>query len=198
MVRRIEAEGWTARAVADASAVSERTVRKWLARYRAEGLIGLKNRSSRTRVVANKLAASLLAMILRLRKYRLTRAELPELLNLPRTTVAGDLQVDGLSRLTLLDRKPAAVRYQREWPGELVHLDVKKLDRFDRVGHRITGRRRGQSSGVGWDFVHVAVDDASRLAHVEFSRTNAARRQPAFSCGHSAGFAPAAFGSSAS
>jgi transposase InsO family protein len=167
MVRRIEVEGWTARAVADAFAVSERTVRKWLARYRAEGVAGLEDRSSRARVVANKLAEPWVAMILRLREYRLTGAEIADRLHLARATVAGHLQAAGLGRLTLLEPKPPVVRYQRERPGELVHLDVKKLARFDRVGHRITGSRRGQSSGVGWDFVHVAVDDASRLAYVE-------------------------------
>jgi transposase InsO family protein len=167
MVRRIEVEGWTARAVADAFAVSERTVRKWLARYRAEGLAGLEDRSSRARVVANKLSAPWVAMVLRLRQYRLTGAEIAARLNLARTTVAGHLAAAGLGRLQALDPQPPVVRYQRERPGELVHLDVKKLARFDRIGHRITGSRRGQSSGVGWEFVHVAVDDASRLAYVE-------------------------------
>ena len=167
MVRRIEIEGWTARAVADAFAVSERTVRKWLARCRAEGLPGLEDRSSRARVVANKLAAPWVAMILRLRQYRLTAAEIAAHLTLARTTVAGHLAAAGLGRLQALDPQPPVVRYQRERPGELVHLDVKKLARFDRVGHRITGSQRGRSSGAGWDFVHVAVDDASRLAYVE-------------------------------
>jgi transposase-like protein len=162
MVRRIEVEGWTARAVAGAFAVSERTVRKWLARYRAEGVAGLEDRSSRAAVVANKLAAPWVAMILRLREYRLTGAEIAARLNLARATVAGHLLAAGLGRLAALDPKPAIVRYQRERPGELVHLDVKKLARFDRVGHRMTGSRRGQSSGVGWDFVHVAVPPHGR------------------------------------
>ncbi len=157
MVRRIEVEGWTAGAVAAAFAVSVRTVRKWLARYRAEGVPGLEDRSSRARVVANKLAAPWVTMILRLRRYRLTAAEIAARLNLARTTVAGHLTVAGLGRLQALDPQPPVVRYQREHPGDLVHLDVKKLARFDRVGHRITGSRRGQSNGVGWDFVHVAI-----------------------------------------
>ncbi len=106
-------------------------------------------------------------MILRLRTYRLTAAEIAARLDLARTTVAGHLRSAGLGRLAALDPKPAVVRHQRERPGELLHLDVKKLARFERVGHRITGSRRGQSSGAGWDFVHVAVDDASRLAYVE-------------------------------
>jgi transposase len=162
MVRRIEVEGWTARAVADAFAVSERTVRKWLARYRAEGPAGLADRSSRARHVANKLAAPWVAMILRLRTYRLTAAEIAARLDLARTTVAGHLRSAGLGRLAALDPKPAVVRYQSERPGELLHLDVKKLARFERVGHRITGSRRGQSSGAGWDVVHVAVPPHGR------------------------------------
>jgi transposase InsO family protein len=168
MVRRIEVEGWTAARVAEAFASSERTVAKWLARYRSEGLAGLENHPSRAHQVANKLAALWVAMIVELRRaYRMTAVEIATALKLPRSTVAGHLQVAGLGRLTALDPKPVVVRYQRERPGELVHLDVKKLVRFDRVGHRITGDRQGRSAGVGWDFVHVAVDDASTLAYVE-------------------------------
>jgi transposase InsO family protein len=168
MVRRVEVEGWTAAAVAAACAISERTVRKWLARYRAEGLAGLENRPSRPRLVANKLAAPWVAMILRLRRdCRMTAAEIAARLDIARSTVAGHLHAAGLGRRRALDPKPPVVRYQRQRPGELVHLDIKKLARFHRVGHRITGNRRGASDGAGWDFVHVAVDDASRLAFVE-------------------------------
>jgi transposase InsO family protein len=167
MVRRIE-EGWKASAVAEAFAVSERTVRKWLARYRAEGPGGLVDRSSRAHNVANRLARAWVDMLLRLRRdYRLTAAEIADKLRLARSTVAAHLAAAGIGRLSRLEPPAPARRYQRQCPGELVHLDVKKLARFDRIGHRITGNRHNPSDGAGWEFVHVAVDDASRLAYVE-------------------------------
>jgi transposase InsO family protein len=168
MVRRIENEGWTAKAVATAFAVSERTVYKWLARYRAEGPTGLANRPSRPRSVPHRLAPPWVAMIARLRReYRLTAAEIAERLKLARSTVAAHLARLGIGRLARLDPPASVVRYQRQRPGELVHLDVKKLARFWRIGHRITGNRRNASDGAGHDFVHVAIDDATRLAYVE-------------------------------
>jgi transposase InsO family protein len=168
MVRRIEREGWTAAAVAQAFAVSERTVRKWLARYRAEGATGLQDRPSRAREVANRLADGWIGIVLQLRReYRLTAAEIAAKLKLARSTVAAHLVAAGLGRLARLEPAEPVRRYQRQHPGELVHLDVKKLARFVRTGHRITGNRRNPSDGAGWEFVHVAVDDASRLAYVE-------------------------------
>jgi transposase InsO family protein len=168
MVHRIEHEGWTAAAVAEAFAVSERTVRKWLARHRAEGVAGLHDRSSRAREIANRLAEGWINIVLRLRRdYRLTAAEIAAKLHLARSTVAGHLAAAGLGRLARLEPATPVRRYQRQHPGELVHLDIKKLARFVRTGHRITGNRRHASDGAGWEFVHVAVDDASRLAYVE-------------------------------
>ncbi len=168
MVRRIAEEGWTASAVAEAFAVSERTVRKWLARYRAEGPAGLQDRPSRAQNVANRLAEAWVGMMLRLRRdYRLTAAEIAGKLKLARSTVAAHLAAAGLGRLSRLEPEAPARRYQRHRPGELLHLDIKKLARFRKVGHRITGNRRNASDGAGWEFVHVAVDDASRLAYVE-------------------------------
>jgi transposase InsO family protein len=168
MVRRIEKEGWSAAAVAAAFAVSERTVRKWLARYRAEGFAGLQDRSSRARTVANRLAEAWVGMVLRLRRdYRLTAAEIADKLQIARSTVAAHLAAAGLGRLSGLEPAAPVRRYQRQRPGELVHLDIKKLARFRKTGHRITGNRRNASDGAGWEYVHVAVDDASRLAYVE-------------------------------
>jgi transposase InsO family protein len=168
MVRRIEQEGWTAAAVAEAFAVSERTVRKWPARYRAEGVGGLQDRPSRARTIANRLAETWVDMVLRLRRdYRLTAAEIASKLMLARSTVAGHLAAAGLGRLARLEPPAPARRYQRQRPGELVHLDIKKLARFVRAGHRVTGNRRNASDGAGWEFVHVAIDDASRLAYLE-------------------------------
>jgi transposase InsO family protein len=168
MVRRVLEDGWTVAAAASAFAVSTRTVRKWLARVRSEGDAGLKNRSSAPHLVANKLPAPWVDMIVRLRRdYRMTAEEIAGRLHLPRSTVAGHLARLGLGRLSQLEPSEPARRYNRARAGELVHFDTKKLARFRRVGHRITGDRRHGSDGAGWEFVHVAVDDASRLAFVE-------------------------------
>ena len=168
MVRRVLEDGWTVAAAAGAFAVSTRTVRKWLARVRSDGAAGLQNRSSAPHLVANKLPAPWVDMIVRLRRnYRMTAEDIAGRLHLPRSTVAGHLARRGLGRLAQLELSAPARRYNRARAGELVHFDTKKLDRFRRVGHRITGDRRHGSDGAGWEFVHVAVDDASRLAFVE-------------------------------
>jgi transposase InsO family protein len=168
MIRRVLQEGWSVTAAAGSFEVSTRTVRKWLARFRREGRAGLDNRSSAPHLVANKLPAPWLTMIARLRReYRMTGEELALRLRLPRSTVASHLRRLGLGRLAALEPSEPARRYSRARAGELVHLDIKKLARFRRIGHRITGNRRQGSEGAGWEFVHVAVDDASRLAYVE-------------------------------
>ena len=167
MVRRILG-GQPLAIVAAGFGISERTARKWLARYRKEGPAGLENRSSRPRTVANRTGEPWLASIERLRRaYRLTGEEIAEKLSMARSTVAGWLARFGLGRLASLDPKPPIRRYQRERPGELLHLDIKKLARFEGIGHRITGDRRGRSQGMGYDCLHVAIDDATRLAYVE-------------------------------
>jgi transposase InsO family protein len=168
MIRRVLQEGWNVSAVAASCEVSTRTVRKWLARFRREGWAGLENRSSAPHLVANKVPAPWLTMIARLRReYRMTGEEIALRLRLPRSTVASHLRRLGLGRLATLEPSEPARRYSRARAGELVHLDIKKLARFRRIGHRITGDRRHGSEGAGWEFVHVAVDDASRLAYVE-------------------------------
>jgi transposase InsO family protein len=168
MIRRVLQEGWSVTAAAGSFEVSTRTVRKWLARFRREGRAGLDNRSSAPHLVANKLPAPWLTMIARLRReYRMTGEEIALRLRLPRSTVASHLRRLGLGRLAALEPSEPARRYSRARAGELVHLDIKKLARFRRIGHRITGDRRQGSEGAGWEFVHVAVDDASRLAYVE-------------------------------
>jgi transposase InsO family protein len=168
MIRRVLEEGWSVSTVAASFEVSTRTVRKWLARFRREGRAGLENRSSAPHLVATKLPAPWLTMIGRLRcEYRMSGEEIALRLRLPRSTVAGHLRRLGLGRLAALEPSEPARRYSRACAGELVHLDIKKLARFRRIGHRITGDRRQGSAGAGWEFVHVAVDDASRLAYVE-------------------------------
>ena len=168
IVDRIAA-GQPASEVAEAFGVSVRTVRKWVARFRAGGRAALSNRASTPARVANRLPDRRVALIVWLRrKLRLTAARIAARLDLPRSTVARWLRRSGLGKLAQLDPPEPVRRYQRDRPGELIHLDIKKLGRFERPGHRITGTRRGcRNRGAGWDFVHVAVDDATRLDYVE-------------------------------
>lgn len=168
IVARVAA-GQGAPEVAEAFGVSVRTVRKWLSRFRAGGQAALSNRASAPARVAGRLPDAVVAMILQLRRsLRMTGAEIARKLGLARSTVARWLRRSGLGRLARLDPPEPVRRYQRERPGELIHLDIKKLGRFDQPGHRVTGTRAGcRNRGAGWDFVHVAVDDATRLAYVE-------------------------------
>jgi transposase InsO family protein len=161
--------GQNAAEVAAAFAVSVRTVRKWLARFRAGGQAALSNHASAPARVAGRLAQATVAMIVHLRRtLRMTGAAIAAKLGLARSTVARWLRREGLGRLARIDPPAPVRRYQRERPGELIHLDIKKLGRFDQPGHRVTGTRVGcRNRGAGWDFVHVAVDDATRLAYVE-------------------------------
>jgi transposase InsO family protein len=168
MIKRIVEDHRPIAEVASGLGISERTARKWLARWKREGRAGLENRSSRPRTVANRLADAVIALIEQLRReFRLTAEAIAGKLVLARSTVAGWLQRRGIGRLKSLAEPEPVRRYQRQRPGELIHLDIKKLARFDRVGHRITGNRRGGSKEVGYDFFHVAIDDATRLAYVE-------------------------------
>jgi transposase InsO family protein len=167
IVARVVA-GQAASEVAAAFAVSVRTVRKWLARFRAGGRAALSNHASAPARVSGRLADTTVALIVHLRRtLRMTGAAIAAMLGLARSTVSRWLLREGLGRLSRIDPPEPVRRYQRERPGELIHLDIKKLGRFDQPGHRVTGDRRGRNRGAGWDFVHVAVDDATRLAYVE-------------------------------
>ena len=178
LVERIEVAGWSVSAAAEAAGISDRTARKWLARYRLEGPAGLEDRSSAPVVVANRTDARRIEAIAALRRLRFTGAEIAELLGMAVSTVSGILTRIGLGRLGRLGLEPAQ-RYERARPGELIHIDVKKLGRIhDGAGHRITGKRgrytgkRTDAEGkarnvVGWEYVHIAIDDATRLAYVE-------------------------------
>ena len=160
--------GWPPGEIAEAVGVSVRTVYKWLERHRRGGAAALRNARSAPTRVANRLADPTIAEIARLRRERrLTGAAIARRLRLKRSTVAGWLRRLGIGRLNLLQEKPPVVRYERERAGELVHIDIKKLGRFNRIGHRISGKRTAGNLHRGWDFVHVAVDDATRLAYVE-------------------------------
>jgi transposase InsO family protein len=167
MIERLK-EGWSIGMVGAAFHQSDTTVRKWWRRYRCEGAAGLQDRSSRPKRFRRPVVQSRIVQIVALRRRRLTGWQIAEILRMPRSTVAAVLRRVGLSRLALLEPpKPPAVRYQREHPGELVHLDVKPLGKIGVIGHRIHGDRHYRARGVGYEFVHVAIDDASRLAYAE-------------------------------
>jgi transposase InsO family protein len=165
IVQRVTA-GQSAAAVARAFGVTARTVRKWCTRA-TEGPGGLEDRSCRPGHSPHALAAGVVVEIERLRRHRWTGAQIAEVLRVSRATVARTLQRLGLARLSALEPPRAVLRYEWAHPGQLVHVDIKKLARIHRVGHRITGQRRGQVRGAGWEFVHVCVDDCSRVAYSE-------------------------------
>jgi transposase InsO family protein len=173
LARRVVDQGWTLTAAAEAGGVSVRCARKWAGRYRA-GDRQLLDRSSAPKRVANRTEPGRIAVIAKLRGLRMTAAEIAETLQMPRSTVSGILARIGMGKLGRLGLEPA-VRYERSRPGELVHVDIKKLGRISGAGHRMTGDRKSQNSRVsrrargelGWEYVHVAVDDYSRLAYAE-------------------------------
>ena len=151
--------------VAQAMGVSLTTVKKWLRRYRQEGLAGLQDRSSRPQHSPRALREALRRRIIALRQQRRTGRLIVRRLGVSAASVSRVLRRAGLSRWRDLQPTVPVVRYQREHPGELLHLDVKKLGRIKGLGHRITGDRAlNRNRGIGWDYVHVAIDDASRLA----------------------------------
>lgn len=167
MVRRVLFGGWTAARAAQSYSISVRTIHKWVRRYREEGLAGLENRSSRPHSFGTAYIAGWQGVICSLRHCRMTAAEIAGKLGQPRSTVASLLRRIGLGRLAALDPKLPVRRYERAKPGDMIHLDIKKLARFDRPGHRVTGDRRRNTVGAGCDYVHVCVDDFSRVAYVE-------------------------------
>jgi transposase InsO family protein len=166
IVRRIEDEGWSLAAAAEAAGVSERTAAKWLARWRSEGEAGLLDRSSAAKARPTRLAAETVAVIEALRRLRMTAAEIAECLSIALSTVSRWLKRIGLGKLSRLDPPEPPNRYERKRAGELIHVDVKKLGRFGVAGKRVVGKRHA-SRGFGWEYVHVCVDDATRLAYVE-------------------------------
>jgi transposase InsO family protein len=167
LVNRVCTQGWRVADAAQAAGVSERTAYTWLARFRAGGAEALADRKSTPGHCPHATPAAQVAEIERLRRERMSGPAIAGKLGLPRATVGAILRRLGLGRLAALDAKPAALRYERERPGELIHIDTKKLGRIDGVGHRIHGDRTRRARKVGWEHLHVAVDDASRLAYTE-------------------------------
>jgi transposase InsO family protein len=169
LVQRVAMEGWQVAAAASAFGVSVRTAYKWLSRFRVGGEASLHDRSSAPARRPRATSPDRVATVEVLRRQRLSGPAISRRLGLPRSTVGAILRRIGLGRLSALDLRPPILRYEREHPGELIHVDIKKLGRIDGIGHRITGVRTGQSSkrGTGWECLHVAIDDASRLAYTE-------------------------------
>ena len=169
LVDRVISERWSVAEAAAAAGVSERTASKWLRRFREEGQDGLADRSSAPRRVPNRTAPERVEAILALRELRFTAAEIAEALGMAHSTASAVLKRHGKGRLPRPDADEPENRYERARPGELVHIDVKKLGKIAGVGHRITGHRAkaGTTRGGGWEFVHVCVDDCTRLAYAE-------------------------------
>lgn len=165
LVRRILEHGQRPVEAAQAMGVSARTAYKWLARYRAQGQPGLYEASSRPARCPHRLPEATRQRIVALRRERRIYRAISAEVGVPVTTVARVLQRAGLNRLAALDPAPPIRRYEHDAPGDLLHLDIKKLGRFKRPGHRVTGSRQaGASRGAGWEYVHVAIDDHSRIS----------------------------------
>src|SRR5918994_6518413 len=191
LVHRVVDEDWSLTRAAEAAEVSEPTARKWVVRYRAEGELGLLDRPSAAHRVHNRTPEDRIEAIRALRRLRFTAAEIAEILGMAETTVSGILTRTGLGRLGRVGLEPPR-RYERSRPRELLHVDVKKLGRIEGgMGKRITGRQRHwgptrtdragvRRKTVGWEFVHVCVDDATRLAYVEVLADERARTAAGF------------------
>ncbi len=167
MVRRVLQQAKPAKDTAETFGVSVRTVHKWVRRYRQHGLEGLQDRSSRPQRIPRRTSGSTLKRIEKLRRHRLTAWEISQELSVPASTVARWLRRKGMGRLACLEPKPPVRRYERDRPGELLHLDTKKLGKIGKPGHRVHGDRSVRTRGAGWENAHVAVDDHSRVAYAE-------------------------------
>jgi transposase InsO family protein len=167
MIGRIVSQGWPVKRAAVAAGVSERTGYTWLARHRLGGERRLCDKSSAPKRCPGRTSAQRTAEIERLRRERLSGPAIARRLGMPRSTVGAVLRRLGLGKLTALEPKLPANRYERAAPGELIHIDIKSLGKIEGLGHRVTGDRRARNRGIGWDHLHVAIDDASRLAYTE-------------------------------
>ena len=178
LVERVESNAWSLTTAAEAAGVSERTAYRWLRRWREEGAAGLLDRSSAPKSIPHRTAAERVEAIEKLRRLFMTAAEIAEVLGMALSTVSAVLKRIGLGKRSRLEPPEPPNRYERKRPGELVHLDIKKLGRISArgAGHRITGNRTSRHQATvdgkqrrvtGWEFVHVAVDDATRLAYAE-------------------------------
>ena len=177
LVDRVAA-GWSVMEAAEAAGITDRTARRWLARWRAEGPAGLLDRSSAPHRIPHKTPPERVEAIVRLRRLRMTAAQIAIALEMALSTVSAVLKRVGLGKRSRLEPPEPPNRYERRKPGELIHIDIKKLGRILRPGHRVTGDRRSQRAttytpdgrrigDAGWEYVHIAIDDHSRLAYAE-------------------------------
>jgi transposase InsO family protein len=169
MVRAVVDDGLSKAAAARRFNTTPKTVAKWVERFEAEGVEGLRDRSSRPLSSPNQTAPATAAAVEALRLQRHTGKQIAAEVGVSAATVSRILKRLGLNRWSALEPAQPVRRYERAAPGEIIHIDIKKLGKFNRVGHRITGDRNGQSNtrGVGWEYVHLAIDDHSRLAYSE-------------------------------
>jgi transposase InsO family protein len=174
--------GQTPEAASEAAGVCPRTGRKWAGRFEQEGPAGLQDRSSRPHRLRQPTPPEVVERIESLRRQRMPGTEIAALVGVSASTVSRVLKRLGINKLSALEPAEPPRRYQRERPGEMIHIDIKKLGKFKHVGHRITGDRKGQSNsrGVGWEFVHVCIDDASRVAFSKVMKTERKEAAVAF------------------
>ena len=174
--------GQTPEAASEAAGVCPRTGRKWADRFRHEGLAGLQDRNSRPHRLYRPTPQAVIDRIESLRRQRRPGKEIAAEAGVSPATVSRVLKKLGLNKLSALEPAAPARRYERDRPGEMIHIDIKKLGKFDQIGHRITGDRKGQSNsrGVGWEFVHVCIDDASRVAFSQIKPDERKRSAVAF------------------
>jgi transposase InsO family protein len=166
LVQRMVVDGLRPREAAQAAGVSTPTAYKWLKRYRQEGLAGLQDRSSRPPTCPHATSPAQQQRIIELRRQRRTYRQIAQVVGISMSTIARVLARAGLNRLSALEPVRPANRYVHDRPGDMLHLDIKKLGRFKRPGHRVTGdRQQGTSRGAGWEYIHVAIDDHSRIGH---------------------------------
>jgi len=181
LVKRVLELGWSVEATAKAAGISTRTVYKWLRRFRLEGEEGLADRSSRPQRSPTRLQLEKGHIALELRRSkRMTAAKIAAVLHLARSTVARLLQRNGIGRLRLVEPRPEPRSYEWPRPGDMLHVDTKKLARIGRPGHRIHGDRSTRFYGIGWEYVHVAIDDHTRIAYAEVLCDEKARSSIAF------------------
>ena len=181
LVKRVLELSWSVEATAKAAGISTRTVYKWLRRFRLEGATGLADRSSRPHRSPTQLQVEKGHIALELRRSkRMTAAKIAAVLHLARSTVARLLQRNGIGRLRLVEPRPEPRSYEWTRPGDMLHVDTKKLARIGRPGHRIHGDRSRRFYGIGWEYVHVAIDDHTRIAYAEVLRDEKARSSIAF------------------
>ena len=166
MVRAVVDDGLSKAVVARLYRTTPKTVAKWVERFRKEGVYGLRDRSSKPLSLPSQTALATCTVIEALRRQRHTGKQIAAEVGVSPATVSRVLRRLGLNRIRDLEPAEPVRRYERATPGEMIHIDIKKLGRFDKIGHRITGDRTGQSNsrGVGWEFVHVCIDDHSRVA----------------------------------